>query len=948
MVVWQRKFFDRFVLLVGVLVLFAGMNGCSSDDPERLFQQGIDAMDAENPDEAVIWFKKALQANPQMAIAHYKLGQLYRATGDIKQAYGQLNNAVQLEPQLKEARKELALLLVENKFLDQAISVCRQYLEVNGDDEKMYLILGNSLTYTKRLDEGLTVMKDAVMKYPDSSAVQLNLGRMMVVGGDVVEGRSLVEKAVKNNPDDIHLKIALSQIYQMIERFDLSVLLLEQMKKDFPESPLPSLALAQLFLKKNQQEQAIVILGDAERAGISDSGLFRLYAMIKHRQGDSSTALKYFEKAVEVAEKGQLQDNQLILADYYSFLQNYKEAQKILELIIAEDNSKKVLKSKVVELFLAQGEFERARESVDALLNENSADARGHFLKGLMMMQDKDVVEAREQFSKAKELAPDAAENQFLYGVTFIEESQDISITEISESLKKNPNMLKARMALAGLFARKGEFKESLHELDKILEIKPDNSKVRALRISVLLKMNNPEAALADAQFLVELEPEITWHIFRLAEIYFITKEYDKALLLYTKIKDEKPESVQILDRIVEIYILKKEYEQAMSEVDSFLLRFPDERQAVMVKANIYISQRDFERAERILLPEAERAEAVAPSLMLAELYKAKKDDGNVIHFYKKALQLRPADVVIMMKLADFQLKIGASDEAIASYEKILQEKNDNLPAMNNLAFLYAEDGRNLDRAFELANVVYKKLPGNPDVADTLGWILVLKESYSQADSYLHIAMEAKADNPTIIYHVGMLRFAQKRQQEAEALLNTAVQKGIKGSALLKANDILAKLGELKENLLAAKAAMEVGNAPQAIVLFEKILADEGFNAIVAADLAMLYAEEGDNISKAMTLAQKAYDSQEKNVQIADALGWVYFHQGALLMAKRYIEQALDKDKLYGKAQVHLGAVYLKKGERDAAREALEQAKSLKLSVLDKKQLESLLLELRD
>jgi len=175
-------------------------------------------------------------------------------------------------------------------------------------------------------------------------------------------------------------------------------------------------------------------------------------------------------------------------------------------------------------LFLAQGEFDQARSSVDALLKEDSGDARGHFLKGLMMMKEKDVVEAREQFSKAKELAPDAAENQFLYGLTFMEESQDISITEISEALKKNPNLVKARMALAELYAKKGDFQASLDELDKVIEKQAGDNKARALRISLLLKMGNPEMALADAQFLVEKEPEIVWHKFRLAEIYFLPK----------------------------------------------------------------------------------------------------------------------------------------------------------------------------------------------------------------------------------------------------------------------------------------------------------------------------------------------------------------------------------------------------------------------------------------
>lgn len=937
------RFFGRFLALVSILLVLGGGYGCSGNDPEQLFQQGIDAMDAGNPDEAVIWFKKALQKNPEMAMAHFKLGQVYRQKGDPRQAYGQLSRAVQQDPTLKEARKEMAFVLVENRALEQAVEVCRKYLEVNGDDEDIYLILGNALAYTKKLAEAIEIMTEATKKYPDSTSVKVTLAKMMVAGGKVAEGRALLEKVVEENPEDIHEQMALAQVYQKIERFDLAVMTLEQVKKRFPESPLPYLSLAQLSLQKNQPDQAKEILLEAENAGINDSGLFRLYAMIVHRQGDSETALKYFVKAVDVAPEAQLQLNQMILVDYHSYLKNFKEAQKILETIIAADESKKTLKSKVVELFLAQGEFEQARTSVDALLKENAGDARGHFLKGLMMMQDKDVVEAREQFSKAKELAPNAAENQFLYGLTFMNESQDISITEISEALKKNPELVKARIALAELFAKKGDYQASLDELDRVLAKRSDDIKVRALRISVLLKMNKPETALADAKLLVEKEPEVSWHAFRLAEIYFLTKDYDKALPLYKQLMEEKPESVQILNRIVGIHMLKKEQEKAMDIVDSFLVKHPDNTKAIIVKAKVYLSQGYLDLAENVLLPVAKKGEDVAAITMIAELYRAKKDTVKAVGYYKKALKVVPDNIGIMMKIADFYLNSGDTAEAIKYYEMVLEQKDDFLPAMNNLAYLYGESGENLGRALELATSVSRKLPDNPDVADTLGWIHVIRKAYSQAEPYLQKAVEEKGDTPAIVYHMGVLRFHQDKQQDAELLLNDAVAKGLVGAELGKAKEILAKIEGLNKQLLVAVSAKEKGDSVKAIGLFEELLEREGFNGVAAADLAMLYAEQNKKIARALELSQKAYDAKPTDAHRADALGWVYYHQGSMLMAKKYAEEAIASDDSYGAAQLHLGAVYLKEEDVTAAKRAFDKASAMTLSVADKKRLETLL-----
>jgi len=87
-----------------------------------------------------------------------------------------------------------------------------------------------------------------------------------------------------------------------------------------------------------------------------------------------------------------------------------------------------------------------------------------------------------------------------------------------------------------------------------------------------------------------------------------------------------------------------------------------------------------------------------------------------------------------------------------------------------------------------------------------------------------------------------MLRFGQNAIVEAETLLTSAIEKGIRGSELEKANKALAQLAGAKEKFATAVTAKESGDAAQAIVLFEEILDAEGFSSDAAANLAMLYA----------------------------------------------------------------------------------------------------------
>ena len=53
--------------------------------------------------------------------------------------------------------------------------------------------------------------------------------------------------------------------------------------------------------------------------------------------------------------------------------------------------------------------------------------------------------------------------------------------------------------------------------------------------------------------------------------------------------------------------------------------------------------------------------------------------------------------------------------------------------AANNLAWLYAENGGNLDVALSLAQTASQQAPDDPKVNDTLGWIFYKKSLAGQA-----------------------------------------------------------------------------------------------------------------------------------------------------------------------------------------------------------------------
>jgi tetratricopeptide (TPR) repeat protein len=106
---------------------------------------------------------------------------------------------------------------------------------------------------------------------------------------------------------------------------------------------------------------------------------------------------------------------------------------------------------------------------------------------------------------------------------------------------------------------------------------------------------------------------------------------------------------------------------------------------------------------------------------------------------------------------------------AISAYEEALKKGDNTGVAANNLAWIYAEAGTNLDRALELAQRARDANPISPAVTDTLGYVLLKRRQYSMA-----VAELKRADELMKVQKSGDAELAAAiRQHLAEAYRNS-------------------------------------------------------------------------------------------------------------------------------------------------------------------------------
>ena len=120
----------------------------------------------------------------------------------------------------------------------------------------------------------------------------------------------------------------------------------------------------------------------------------------------------------------------------------------------------------------------------------------------------------------------------------------------------------------------------------------------------------------------------------------------------------------------------------------------------------------------------------------------------------------------------------GEKDYAKAQgyYEKALKINPNFVPAANNLAYIYAERGGNIDVALNLAQKAREQVPDDAHISDTLGWIYYKKNVFGTAISYLKESVEKDPNQPMTRYHLGMAYYKNGNRDLAKKELAEALR----------------------------------------------------------------------------------------------------------------------------------------------------------------------------
>ena len=224
-------------------------------------------------------------------------------------------------------------------------------------------------------------------------------------------------------------------------------------------------------------------------------------------------------------------------------------------------------------------------------------------------------------------------------------------------------------------------------------------------------------------------------------------KDFRKAIRL-------APHEVSIREDLVSAKIMQRDFRAASREISSAKRLFPGKKVNFMVLEGELLFQQG----------EISRAVALLEKVMMQPAIRKEKR-----HFLQAGTTLALA-----------YDKLGIADKSMRLYEVMLELDPDNSLMMNNIAFMLAGEGKNLERARSLAMKAVAADPANASYIDTLGWVLFTMGEYEKARETLEKAAALDPREAEILDHLSAVYEKLGNAAKASELREKARKLGAK------------------------------------------------------------------------------------------------------------------------------------------------------------------------
>ncbi len=702
---------------------------------------------------------------------------------DLSAADASVKQAVQSDEPAKASQPKVAGEGYYLQLLDEPLTPFEPVKKIAPEeqmqaDARAHFMAGRLLEARNEFADAYEQYKLAAQLAPNSLPIYQALIPLAFSLNQSSEAMQFALKAVELDPNDYELMNRLGNFMARQGRVDEAIDLLERalhaetLKKQSPTYVTVMHQLAILYTEK----------GNADKAADSYKVIYNAL------QDPKAFNLDYRTRAALTAESAQLYEH---IGQAFLNAKRPEEAREAFERAAKENRGSQVtLSFNLAQVYRQTGEYDKALAELDKYFKA-SGDTKGqepYLLLATILDESKRKDELIPRLEKLLEGDSENTQLQLFMAEQYLKSEQLEKAEKLFRHVADRNNGSEAYTGLVAVYRRMKQPEQLLDALKLVLQsgsIPPSlNSELEALTSdSELLdglvevgrsrmKTNPPTLDFGSSLVLAKLaaltertssaielyefaiasrrDPQGALHD-EFARYLMSVDEYEKAAEVYGAVADERtlaPRRTQFLVLQAQALEMAGKTDAAIAAIETAKQDEPDHPLVRFQEAWTYYHARRYEKAVELF------------GKVVADF----PDDPGLIRRCR-------------LSLSNIYVQMGDSAKGEAVLEEVLASAPDDPTVNNDLGYLYADAGKNLERAHKMIEKALAAEPDNPAYLDSMGWVLYRLGQFEKAITYLQQASEQPGGrDATIFGHLGDCYIQTKEPDKARAAFDTALE----------------------------------------------------------------------------------------------------------------------------------------------------------------------------